>query len=466
MMNLYDRYNDTETQAQLKKAMIAKQSAYTTLVDELDKFYLGDHSPMTGSNGYLAQMFPQSYAGGKLTLSAQPFLKRLIDAGATLFHRRPEWVLTRDGQPLPKDDPDSVIWGALRKETRLDLTSRHIQRRDQLWNTVFGRVAHRLGRIKVDVLKPSLVEVIESPTDPADLDDAVAIAVTINDHTKEIWEKPSEANGWRWTYGVVDFEEGTVTDPLFGGTGINEYGAYPFVRFSHNPSTGIYGVVDQSLHQAAIGVDTLESWSDFQFRLGFSIAVIKTALELGKDELPISPDMLVALQPGGEESFDRKPSGLDTGQLTAYIEAKVKRFAAMAAIDPDFLSSDGKQFLAALTGIAKHYDRLDLQEKREESEIPYEYALSDLFDKLRIVNNWHRPDQPIDSDLEMTIRWYEPEQPQNRLQEAQADQLDLQAGIVTEAEVRARRLGIPLSDAEAQLASIEPAVTPEEAADV
>ena len=447
--NLYDRYKDKLDK--LSKAMTTRQRNYVNLVTELGDFYDGDHRSMEGSTGHLSQMFPQSYAGGKLRLSSQPFLKRLIDAGATLFHRRPEWELKSKGEILPADNPDAVIWEALRKETRLDLTCRYIQRKDQLWNTVFARVAHRLDRIKVDVLSPAMVEVVESPTDPADLDDAVAIVVRLDDDRREIWEKPSPENGNRWTYGVVDFNKGTVTDPLFGGTGINEYQTYPFVVFNHNPATGIYGVVDQTLLDAQVAVDVLESWADFQFRLGFSIAVIKTAMDLGKDALPISPDMLVKLNPGGEESFERKPSGLDTAQLTNYIEAKVKRFAAMAAIDPDFLSSDGKQFLSALTGIAKHYDRLDLQEKREESEIPYEYALADLFDKLRTVNNWHRGDQTLDTELTLGIRWYEPTQPQNRLQEAQADVLDVQAGVLTPEEVRAKRLNIPAAEAKATI---------------
>jgi len=441
---MHDRWKGR--QGEFHTAMLKKQGDYVNMVSDLDKFYHGDHSPMMGVSGYLSKMFPQAYAGGKLALSALPLTKRIVDAQATLFHRRPGWILKQNGEDLPPDNPQVMMFEALRKETHLDLTCRKIQRRDRLWNTVFAKPSWRLEKIQIDVIKPSVVGVIESKIDPSDLDDAEAIAIEINSGIYEIWEKPSIDNGWLWTYGVVNFNDGSEYDPLFGGTFINGYSEYPLVRFSHNPSTGIYGVVDDALLNAQIGVDVLESWADFQFRLGFTIAVLTTTKDLGKTDMPISPDMVVKLTPGQEESFERIASGLDTGQLTSYIEDKIKRFAALSSIDPDILSSDSKQFMAALSGIAQQYDRMDLQELREESEVPYEEALPALIDKSVTVNNWHRTDSQISEDLEVCLRWYMPKPPQNRLQESQADKMDIEEGIRTRQEVRADRAGKPESE--------------------
>ncbi len=457
-MGLYDRWKDRK--GELQAAMVAKQPSYIQMVEELDSFYHGDHSPMEGSGGYLARTFPQSYAGGRLRLSSMPFAKRVVDAQATLFHRRPTWMLYEPDadESLPREDANVQRFKALRDETHMDLQCRIVQRRDRLWNTVFARPAHRLGKICIDVIKPSLVWVIEGTTDAGNLDDAQAIVVQLSKNRWEVWEAPCMENEGQWTYGVIDLDAKTEEDPLFEGSFINGYGQFPFVRFSHDPSSGIYGIVDQSLLDMQVGVDLLESWSDFQFRMGFTIVKITTSKDLGKEDMPISPDLAVRLTPGAQEDFDRVASGLDCGQLTSYIESKVKRFAAMAAIDPDFLSSEGKQFLAALTGIAKQFDRLDLQELREESEIPYEAALPDLFDKLVAVNNFHRTKERIDPDLILRIGWYTPSVPQNRLQEAQADVLDIEQGVLTPDEVRANRLKKPIDD-------VGPAATHAEDAD-
>jgi hypothetical protein len=102
--------------------------------------------------------------------------------------------------------------------------------------------------------------------------------------------------------------------------------------------------------------------------------------------------------------------------------------------------------MAALSGIAQQYDRMDLQELREESEVPYEEALPALIDKSITVNNWHRTDSQISEDLEVCLRWYMPKPPQNRLQESQADKMDIEEGIRTRQEVRADRAGKPESE--------------------
>jgi len=442
MSTLAERYEKADWTA----AMIRKQGNYTTLVNELDRFYSGDHSPMVGAQGYLSQVFPQSYAGGKLRLSSQPLLFRLINAAATLFHQRPGWKLLRDGQPLESTDPDAVIFKAIRKEAQLDLRCRHLQRRDILFGTVFGRPAWRNDKLRIDVLKPSAVEVLESSTDPADLDDAVAISVRTDADRREIWEKPNSQNGGVWTYGIVNEKDGSVTDSLFGDS-VNGYGCYPFVAFSTYPSlTSVYATVDQTAHDQQVGANLLESWADFQFRLGFSIAVIKTAQELGRDALPISPDMLVALNPGSEEDFNRIASGLDTNQLTGYVDAKLKRYFALRGVDPDIISTDGKQMIAALTGVNEQMQRVDLQELRQDAAIPYEFALDALFQKIRAVWNWHRGDMPLSEALELEIEWLKPPVPGNELQQAQADEIRIEQGTATADEIRAQRLGKPVSD--------------------
>lgn len=443
MQALYDRYEKADWTA----AMTRKQPNYEPMVDQLDKLYQGNHSPMTGPTGYLAQIFPQSYAGGRLALNSVPMVPRFVNTSAQLFHARPSWLLTRDGEEVPPDDQDSKRWKDLAKETRWDSRCRVIQRRDVLWGTVFARPAWRSDQMKIDVLKPSTVQVIESPDDPSDLNDAVAISVVLDANRREVWERPNADNGFQWLYGVMDTKEKTITDPLFGGTFINQYGRYPFVAFSTYPcETGVYATCDQTLLDQQIAADLAETWADFQFRMGFSIAVIKTTKDLGKEELPVGPDMLVQLMPGGDEEFARVASGLDTGQLTAFIEGKFKRYAALRGIDPDILSTDGKQMIASLTGVAKQMERTDLQELREDAAIPYEDLLPELFDATRTVHNYHRPDLRISEDLVLEVRWAEPQVPGNALQDAQADQMRLEQGVITPEEIRARKEGRPVEE--------------------
>lgn len=428
-------------------------STYDTDIEKLHAYYAGAHAFYMDK--ILTTAYPNAVKAG-MRLTSIPVLKRIVDMTATLFHRPPIWELeTATEEPLSPESPDVRIWGEIDDEMQLVSRLKIAQRGARRYQTVFAGPAWRSGRLVLDVLRPSLVYVVPNEYDPGNLDEAQAVFVKVGLWGADALHTTPAYMGWtKTTYTYIrqtptgGWEE---SDPLETG-GVNPYGAIPLVVIHDVPTDLLFAPVDESLISMQEQMNLLWTACDWQLQNGFVQNVLFTNdTKVDATVVVGGPDRLrVVNDPTGK--YERVGSGLDLPGMIEYLGAKLKTYAALHAADPGIFSVDADTFANAISGIAKQIDRMDLTAIREDQERDMEYVLARLFNKIRAVNNYHKPDgQKLSSAVRLCVRWWQPETEQNALQAAQADEMRIEQKVKTPAEIKADKEGTTVAEAQAEI---------------
>jgi len=417
--------------------------SYDRDCEKLYDYYRGRHSKWM--DPIIAATYPNAAKSGMRSL-AMPFIARIIDSTATLFHRPPLWHLKKDGETLPTSSKDAKVWAEIDTMTRLTSRLKLGQRTARRDKTVFVGPAWRRKRLCLDVYRPSQVYVLPDPLDPSDLDAAQAVVTR-------------SGAGWMvWTakeYGYVtetSTDEYVCSDPL-RTKHKNPYKEIPLVALHDQPGDDLHAPLDDSLITGQEALNQLWTANVWAMGQGFVLNVLYSDSDVDSDDMVAGPDRVVVVSAaGGTTKMERLAAELDPKGMIEFSSSLLRTYAVLHAADPGIFSIDTEVFANALSGIAKQVDRMDLQAIREDSERDWEYSLHSLFAKTRAVWNFHvKSARRLNKELELEVEWVEPQPAGNALQEAQAERLRLEDGTATEAEILAKREGISVEEAEERL---------------
>ena len=429
---------------------------YDAHVGELIGFADGDHaSYMAGDtqvknedltlngnsdpNCYFQKFLPRNWDRGQGGMVPQylPFLRRLVQIKATLFHRHPTLsLIAEDGTA---DDASTKTLRDVLRKMRFTTRCKKLQKRVELVNTAFAYVRWDGAQVQLDVITPDNVEIYPDPNDPANLDKALLIRhrlPSLQDSPSAfperwmVWERVPGLTpaADEWFVYVMDNGWQELDNPGFPDN-INPYRAFPIVVFnSEEQQDCIFQQLDDTLLTAQVGLDILATWYMDQQPDG--LHVFKTTdSELPKN-LPTGRSAAIPLGPADSHEWHNIP--MDAGAMKTYLEMTLKAHASLHGITPDVFSLESEAFTTALTGLAAQMDRWDVQEVREDQEAYWEYKLDALELKIAMVHNSRAPSsQRIDTTLQLLIEWAQPEAPVDPQSQAQTRTSNIAARIAS-----------------------------------
>ena len=448
-------------QQTLKEAKRRVRKDYVRRVSMQQDFYDGDHaswmegtavlhpddeggySGSTSSTSYLQRYFPNAWDNGSGSLCPQylPVIQRFTDTVAALFHRKAELGFDLDGEEVPESDSQMQTWRLIEKSTQLHQMLKQWQRSTYLHKTSPMHVRWSYGQLALEPLSPADWWAWESYDNPVHLQAAQLAmhelpqpinnwAATI-ERRYAVWEHDEKTGAW--TFHIRNQFGKDLGDSLFRD-GLNHYGQFPYVVAHEGiPRKSIFQDLDDSLLTAQIGLDLL--WTDYHLacRMDGGVLTLKSATPKTGKDLPFGRDRALAL--GSEDSAAYIQATQNLGAMVDFGGRWLKTFAVMHGLHPDLFAIDGSSFSTAISAVAKRIDRLDVQETREDREAYWEVKLAELFDLIRIVWNFWNPARRLDPRLVLKIKWSEPENAVSPLEQAQADQAKINAGLTNPVEI-------------------------------
>jgi hypothetical protein len=456
MAHLWESQATAAVEATLAAVKRAVREDYEAHCEELLSFCDGDHaSYMAGDRTVQDQdlvlgdrkeprCYFQRYLGknwdygrGYMLPQYLPFLRRLVEIKATLFHRHPIWDLVdRIGQAAPTEQ--ATRWTRMKREMRATTRLKKLQKRTELLNTAFGRPRWDGRRVVLDVVTPSSIEVYPDPDAPADLDRAFLIrerlpsvqdTPTIYPERWLVWERipgPTPALD-EWNVTVTDNAWRILPNPWFPDNR-NPYRSYPYVVFhAEEQQDRLFQPLDDSLLTAQVGLNLLWTWYGQEQPNGLHVFNLN-GMKLKAEQIPSGRNFAIQLEnPSDTHEWHQIP--FEAEGMRVFLEMSLKLYASMHGLTPDVFSLESESFTNALTGLAAQMDRLDVQEVREDREAYWEYKLDDLLDKIRIVHNTHCVSTDrLDEGLRSQIGWAQPAAPVDPQSKAQSRATAIESG--------------------------------------
>ena len=420
---------------------------------ELIGFHDGDHSsymagalPVTTqdltladqqtNHCYFGRYLRNSWDSGKGGMVPQyvPFLTRIVQIGATLFHRTPTTSLVDVSGKVKQQATDK--FNEILRRMRFTARAKRLQKRVTLLNTAFAYPRWDGSQVQLDVITPNNVEVYPDPNDPANLDKALMIRHRLPsledspDVFPERWLVWQRIKGAvpaldEWTVHVVDNGWRVMDNPYFPEN-VNPYKAYPYVVFNaEEQQDRIFQQVDDSLLSAQVGLDILATW--YAFNQPDGLRVFKTGDGKLPKDMPTGRGFGVELNVNDEFEWVDMP--FDAQGMMTWLEATLKYNASLRGLTPDVFSLDNEAFTTALTGLARQMDRWDVQEVREDQEPYWEFKLDLLRDKIVKVHNYHSVSgDSIDPSLRLAVEWAQPAAPVDPQSQAQTRAIAVERG--------------------------------------
>ena len=454
MPHLWEDQTTAAVENTLRAFKTKNRLSYETFVGELVGFADGDHaSYMAGdvqvmtedlalndkasSNCYFQIYLGENWDNGKGGLVPQylPFLKRLVQIKATLFHRHPTLSLV-DVSGKTKERATKAFRDLL-KEMRFTSRAKKLQKRTELVSTAFAYVRFDGDQLQLDVITPDNVEVYPHPDDPANLDKALLIrhrlpslkdSPDVYPERWLVWERIEGATPAldEWNVYVMDNAWKVLDNPYFPKN-VNPYKMYPYVVFnSEEQQDCIFAQLDDSLLAAQVGIDILATWYHSRQPDGLGIFKVTDPDSL-PSTMPAGHNAAIPLGPADDFKFENIPFEAD--KMKTYMEMTLRLYASLHGLDPDVFAMESEAFTSALTGLARQMDRWDVQEVREDQEPYWEYKLELLKRKIIALHNFHAGEtEQIDPSLALHVEWAQPEAPVDPQSQAQARKMALDLG--------------------------------------
>ena len=405
---------------------------------------LGAHTP------YLEKYFPNAWANGSGYLQPfyLPFLRRLVDYVAALFHRRPSFYLTKDGDRIEPDHEQSKLLAKVAKQCGLTTKFRKAQRLAYLVKTVFLFPSWHFGKMKVEVLTPDLVWPWERDRAPGDVQqcewishelqrpmmakvDAAERRFLLSSAPPRDWQGKIKNPQEPWKIQVVDYWGERIpgtAGTVFPGD-VNPYRQHPYiVMHDRDFDEGMLAPLDGTMKTAAVGMDLL--WTDYHLMMrqhgGVAVANLMNP-DKWPLEIPMGPDRTINM--GLEEKYGWVHPSYDIQGMISFAQAYMQTYAIHHGLSPDLFTIAGGSFKQAISAAAKEVDRIDVQEVREEAEPYYEDKITQEFWPLfrDIWNKWN-PAERFDTTLDLGIDWPEPKQIVSPQERAQARAIEQKLG--------------------------------------
>lgn len=370
--------------------LMAKLSARKGFKREMEKridYYFDRQLP------YLRDILTARYADAD-ALGLEPefinVIKTIVDSTALVYRSGAARNLT-----VPEGEASSEereLWNWLMANSRYEATMKTLHRMVKLCRTVLIKPAFRKGAIKLDLLTPDQIDVIQDPEDPLEAQAFVytrprsetAIAEALVYH---YWDRDHYR---RFT------ANGEILPIPGNPDGVNPYGELPFVRFSETlPISGYFvdAGEDMTAIQDAINLKLVQLNHLIKMQ-SFSVPVL-IGYD-GPEKIVVAPGKPIKIPlgriGGANPDFKFESPNPAITECLEVIREEIARLAHTYHISSANFSIDS----SAKSGFALVMENLALFEERQNTVPFYEDAEEELFDVIKRIWNAHAPFLPSD----------------------------------------------------------------------
>ncbi len=416
-----------------------------------------------GTHALAVELYPRASqhwaAGGGAGYRYMPFVKMVANTLAVAFARPPSTYLHRgDLKALPETDPQVQQW---RQDEKAIGLHRKLQRIEQLVS-VLGQCtvmpSWQSGRMKWQVFSPYETVVVPGDEDATELSTARCIRLEVRQPLTPThpvtakrfmyWTREDES----WRYGLRDGGGGEIKSTLFDDD-VNPYGRHPVVlwQFEEPDSGEIFVAPNQALLK--LQQSTNLELTDMKYGLQFAAHPVweQKGQTVEGDDQTLGPDVRLQFQ-DERGSITPKTPTLNTGIVQTNIEWTLQTYAVTEGFPPDtFAVNSSTRNLAA-----KQHEAQRLQIRRESVYPSAVRLLEETFDVHRTVANYWVQRGGVSrkmyaDDIQLGVQLLPIEPVTDRLQGAQADQLEQDADLTTTVEREMRATGVSRVEAEARV---------------
>ena len=372
-----------------------------------------------------------------------------------IFHSAPETYLSRNGEPLPEDDPQQQQWRKDCKEIEIHQTLTQIE----AWTNLMGQAVVQPSWVKGSQMRwlvhaPYEVTIEQDPELPDEIEGAyVSVAVrqpldTIGAAQQPIhvtWRKDDDQ--WRmWVHrGETLLENSLFPDNVSrysrSGSG------HPFVMFrKEKPASGLFWAPpDEALLSMAISACVKQMDVDWLLKYQIHAQGVLTGQTL--DNAPVlGPSRLLEFpdRDGSLEYVSPSPNMAEFRESWAF---ELRLAAVAAGMSPStFEPNSSTRNLGAM-----QLENYQLKIKRQRVIPAYQAALSKLWESHRMVSNYWAQQtgtrKTYDDDIELVVNIAPIPEVFDRFQDTQATIQELNNSMTSPVEVVMRREGVGREEA-------------------
>ena len=305
---------------------------------------------------------------------------------------------------LIRNDGDEIepklfeLWQNIQNTSRYDAVMKTVNRMVNLCGTVLVKPSFRNNSIRLDIITPNLVDIVQDDDDPTQ---ANAISY-IRPATQTYIENYGQSKSLQIVIHYWDDERylrispnGEILDNPANPDGINPYGLLPFVRFTNQvPLDNFFVEGGDDLIIAQDNINIKLTQLNYLVKMqSFSVPVLIGYR--GPEKITISPGKPIIVPLGsvseqGEPDFHFETPNPQIGELIKLIENEIIRIFRAYGIGSADFSLQGE----AKSGFAIVMENLKLLESRE-NELPfYEDGEEEMFEIIKRVWNYHSPYLP------------------------------------------------------------------------
>jgi len=316
----------------------------------------------------------------KFSLASLNIVRKIIDATATVYFLDARRTVSKD-----QDTFDNIKEGA-----NLGLKMKQANRLSKLTGTVLVKVVYRNNRIELDLITGDIADV-ETGESPEDIQSVTVCYYPESGKWDEVfYSKWTAESVSRLDYNlnVVSYME-------------NPYGTLPFCPvWDSLPLADFWNTKGDSLVSVQEGIN--EKITDLLYILrlqGFSVPVTKgSSAEIGI----LDPGHALNIPADADFTFEAPNSPIKSTLDT--IDFLIRQTAVSYGLPASYLSSKPSE---RKSGIARLIENAELQEKRADDIALFKKYETEVFEKIKVVNNQHS-DKKISPDATLDVQFAEP----------------------------------------------------------
>ena len=337
---------------------------------------------------YLLELLNERYSdAGALGLEPEfvNVIKTIVDGTALVYRSGAARVLTSMESEVSPEE--KALWEWIMSNANYEATIKTVHRMVKLCRTVLVKPSLRRGRIRLDILTPDQIDVVQDPEDPTEAEAIIYTrsrtdTLVADELVYHYWDDESYR---RFT------ADGRVLRMPNNPSGINPYGTLPFVRFTETlPLSGFFvdSGEDLTVVQDAVNLKLVQLNHLLKMQ-SFSVPVL-IGYE-GQEKIVVAPGKPITIPLGrvgdGKPDFKFVSPNPAISECLDVIRESIARLSNTYHISSANYSITGSQ----KSGFALVMENLALFEDRQNAVPFYEDAEERMFDLIKLIWNTHAP---------------------------------------------------------------------------
>jgi len=335
---------------------------------------------------YLMELLRERYLDWK-SLGLEPefinVIKTIVDGSALIYRSGASRTLTSGAGEV--DPQEKKLWDWIMGNARYEATMKTVNRLAKLCRTVVIKPSFRRGCIRLDVLTPDQIDIIQEQGDPTE----PRAIIYSRPGSDSIESMPIIYHYWDNEKYRRFTADGKIIRMANNPENINPYGVLPFVRFTETLPVSSYFVdsgEDLTVVQDAINLKLVQLNHLLKMQ-SFSVPVL-IGYE-GQDKITVAPGKPISIPLGrlGEGSPDFKFVSPNPAirECLEVIQQSITRLANAYHISSANYSISGSQ----KSGFALVMENLALFEDRQNAVPFYEDGEEEMFELIKRIWNIH-----------------------------------------------------------------------------